>query len=396
MALTLPRASRSILVSTLLALASLVHSAPSAAANKPPVISGAPATSATVGVTYSFRPTASDPEGRTLTFSISNKPAWAWFSKTSGRLGGTPSTSHIGKYSNIIIRVSDGVSSASLPAFSISVKSATNQAPKISGIPGTSATIGAGYSFQPTASDPEGKALAFSISNKPAWASFSTSTGRLSGTPSAASVGTYSSIVIRASDGVSTASLPAFSITVKSTSNGAPTISGTPANSATVGAAYSFQPSASDPDGQALTFSIANKPSWASFSTSTGRLSGTPSSTGVGSYTGIVIGVSDGSATASLPSFTLTVQQVQTGSATITWTPPTTNTDNSALTNLRGYRIYFGTSSSNLSQMVDIPNPGISSAVIEALASGTWYFAVKAYNTSNVESSLSNVTSKAI
>ena len=396
MALTLPRASRSILVSTLLALASLVHSAPSAAANKPPVISGTPATTATVGVAYLFRPTASDPEGKTLTFSISNKPSWASFSKASGRLGGTPSTSNVGKYSNIVIRVSDGASTRSLPAFSITVKSATNQPPKISGTPATSATVASAYAFQPTASDPEGKALAFSISNKPAWASFSTSTGRLSGTPGTANVGTYSNIVIRASDGVSTASLPTFSITVKSASNGAPTISGTPASSATVGAAYSFQPTASDPDGQALTFSIANKPSWASFSTSTGRLSGTPSSTGVGSYTGIVIGVSDGSATASLPSFTLTVQQVQTGSATITWTPPTTNTDNSALTNLRGYRIYFGTSSSNLSQMVDIPNPGISSAVIEALASGTWYFAVKAYNTSNVESSLSNVTSKAI
>lgn len=49
--------------------------------------------------------------------------------------------------------------------------------------------------------------------------------------------------------------------------------------------------------------------------------------------------------------------------------------------NLKGYRIFYGTTSSNLSQMVDIPNPGISSAVIESLASGTWYFAVKAYNT---------------
>jgi hypothetical protein len=97
-----------------------------------------------------------------------------------------------------------------------------------------------------------------------------------------------------------------------------------------------------------------------------------------------------------LPSFTLTVQQVQLGSATITWTPTTTNTDGTPLTNLRGYRIYYGTSSSNLKKVVDIANAGISSAVVENLGPGTWYFGVRSYTTSNVESDLSNITSKTI
>jgi hypothetical protein len=46
--------------------------------------------------------------------------------------------------------------------------------------------------------------------------------------------------------------------------------------------------------------------------------------------------------------------------------------------------------------MIDIPNPGVTSAVVENLSPATWYFALKAYNTSNVESSLSNVASKSI
>ena len=274
---------------------------------------------------------------------------------------------------------------------------AANQPPSISGSPPTTATVGVAYSFQPKASDPEGKTLKFSISNKPGWTSFSTSTGRLSGTPSSSVVNkTFSNIVIRVSDGTSTKSLPSFAITVKSATNGAPTISGTPSTSATVNAAYSFQPSASDPNGQALTFSIANKPSWASFSTSTGRLSGTPSSASVGSYAGIVISVSDGSNKKSLPGFTLTVRQAQLGSAALSWTAPKQNVDGTQLTNLKGYRIHYGMSSNSLNQTVEIPSPGITTALIEGLSAGTWYFALKAYNSSNLESSLSNVASKTI
>ena len=202
--------------------------------------------------------------------------------------------------------------------------------------------------------------------------------------------------MISVSDGTASASLPSFSLNVSAAANQPPVIGGTPGTSATVGQPYTFTPTASDPDGQTLTFSIANRPTWATFNTATGRLSGTPAAADAGTYTGIVISVTDGTATVSLPSFTLTAQQVQTGSATIRWTPPTENTDGSTLTNLRGYRIYYGTSSGNLNQVLDIPNAGVSSGVVENLAPGTWYFAVKAYNTSNVESDLSNVTSKAI
>ena len=209
-------------------------------------------------------------------------------------------------------------------------------------------------------------------------------------------MGSYTGIVISVSDGTANTSLPSFSLNVSAAANRSPVISGTPGASATVGQPYSFTPTASDPDGQALTFSIANRPSWANFNPSTGRLSGTPAAADAGSYAGIVISVTDGTATVSLPSFTLTVQQIQTGSATIRWTPPTSNTDNSPLTNLRGYRIYYGTSSTNLNQVFEIANAGVTSGVVENLAPGTWYFAVKAYNTSNVESDLSNVTSKAI
>jgi hypothetical protein len=363
--------------------------------NQPPAIGGTPSTTVTAGQAYAFQPTASDPEGQTLTFSIASKPSWASFSSTTGQLAGTPSSSDVGTFSGIVISVTDGTHSAALPAFSISVASA-NTAPRISGSPATSVTAGQPYSFTPTASDPDtGQTLRFGIANRPAWANFDTVTGSLTGTPASSNVGSFGNIVISVSDGIASATLPAFTITVAS-ANSAPTISGAPPTSVTAGQAYSFRPTASDPDGQTLTFSIANKPVWANFSTTNGTLSGTPTSSQVGTYSNIVITASDGSLSASLPAFSITVADVQNGSATLSWTPPTLNEDGTPLTNLKGYRIYYGTNSSSLGTMLDIPNPGVTSAVVENLSPATWYFAVKAYNTSNVESSLSNIASKAI
>ena len=82
----------------------------------------------------------------------------------------------------------------------------------------------------------------------------------------------------------------------------APTISGTPAANAMVGMVYSFQPSARG-SSKALTFSITNKPAWATFDAATGLLTGTPSAADVGSNSGIVISVTEGSQAASLPAF---------------------------------------------------------------------------------------------
>ena len=364
--------------------------------NQAPVIGGSPASSVTAGQAYSFTPTASDRDGQALSFSIVNRPSWATFSTSTGRLSGTPTSSHVGSYSGITISVSDGIATTSLPAFTVTVAAAPNTPPTISGSPPTSVTTGQAYGFTPTASDPDsGQTLRFGIANPPAWASFDIVTGRLSGTPASTDAGSYGNIVISVSDGLASATLPAFTITVAA-ANRAPTISGTPAASVTAGQSWSFQPTASDPDGQTLTFSIVNRPTWASFDSSTGRLSGTPSSSQVGTYSGVTISVSDGSLSASLAPFAIAVADVQLGSATLSWTPPTLNEDGTPITNLRGYRIYYGTSSANLGTVLDIPNAGIASAVVENLTAGTWYFAVKAYNTLNVESSLSNIASKTI
>jgi hypothetical protein len=365
------------------------------APNRAPSISGTPRATVTAGTTYSFLPSASDPDGQTLTFSITNKPSWASFSTSTGRLSGTPGDNHVGTTSGIVITVSDGTLTASLAPFSITVDARPNVAPTISGTPATSATVGTAYSFQPSANDADGQTLTYSITNKPSWASFSTSTGRLSGTPGEDHVGTTSGIVITVSDGTLSASLPAFSITV-ARANRAPTISGTPATTATVGATYSFKPTASDPDGDTLSWSITGKPSTATFSTATGELTWTPTAATVASN--IVIRVTDSQgASASLPAFSITVTAPPAaGTANLSWVAPSQYTDGSPLPigELTGFRIYRGTTASNLTVIAEVDSRTTTFAV-QNLATGTHYFAVTAM-AGGVESARSAVGSKTI
>jgi len=274
--------------------------------------------------------------------------------------------------------------------------------PVISGTPPTADVAGMAYSFTPTASGPTGYTLKFAISAKPAWATFNTSTGHLGGTPTTANIGSYSNIVISVSAGLATTSLAPFSIAVTSPPvaspppNTPPTISGQPTTSVNVGSTYSFTPTASDANGNALTFNIQNRPSWATFNTSTGQLSGTPTATYAGTYSNILISVSDGIASTSLAAFSIAVNQTSNGSATVSWTPPIQNTNGTALTNLAGYRIYYGTSTSNLNQVVQVSNVGLASYVVNNLSSATWYFGIRAYTTAGTESALSNLGTKTI
>ena len=168
--------------------------------------------------------------------------------------------------------------------------------------------------------------------------------------------------------------------------------------SVSVGQTFKLTPNVTGGNGQTLTFSVANAAPWMTFNASTGVLTGTPTAADVGTFANIVISVSDGQESAVAAPFTIQVvgTNAATGTADVSWTPPTTNTDGSTLTDLVGYNIYYGTSPNALNQEVQVTTIGVSNYVISGLTSGTWYFAVTAYTSTGTESSLSNVASKTI
>ncbi len=135
--------------------------------------------------------------------------------------------------------------------------------------------------------------------------------------------------------------------------------------------------------------------------TASGDWSGTKGATGsetINSITNNSQFILDCSGTGGSASASVNVAVVMSnnGTALLSWTPPTENTDGSTLTDLAGYRVYYGTQSGNYSESVEISNPGVASYLIENLAPASWYFVMTSYNTANIESAYSEEVSKVI
>ncbi|MGH8256063.1 MAG: putative Ig domain-containing protein [Steroidobacteraceae bacterium] len=214
------------------------------------------------------------------------------------------------------------------------------------------------------------------------------------------------------SSGAGTASAASTSATGASTaasgsgaanpqSTAAFSLTGTPPASITVGSVYSFQPILAPATGATVGYSVRNLPSWATFSTATGKLLGTPTAAQAGVYPDILITASTGAASASLAAFAVTVQASaqpnSPGTATLTWVAPTTNSDSTALEDLTTFRIFFGTSRSALTNIVDVVADGNTDGfIVTGLARGTYYFEVSAVDSAGRQSTPSNEVSKTV
>lgn len=200
------------------------------------------------------------------------------------------------------------------------------------------------------------------------------------------------------SDGDSATGSGAAPPTSSIASNPTLKLSGTPATSVAAGTAYAFQPTVTA-SGGTVTFSVTGLPGWAQFDPSTGAISGTPTSADVGMSGSITLSASDDGVTASLASFTIDVTAAPaagTGSATLSWTAPTVNTNGTPITDLAGYYIHYGTVSGSLTSVITVPGASTTEYEISNLPSGTYYFTVSAYNSLGVESAPSNEASKTI
>jgi hypothetical protein len=184
-------------------------------------------------------------------------------------------------------------------------------------------------------------------------------------------------------------------------------ISGTPSTTDVAGTTYSFKPSTTGGRTGTTSFSITNKPAWASFSISNGTLSGTPSANQTGTYANVTIQVTDGTTSATLTPFSISVTAplastattsttTTTGSASLNWTAPSQNTDGSPLTDLAGYTVYYGSSPTSMTNKVVVASATTTSYTVGSLPKGTYYFGLTALTSTGIESALSNIGSKTI
>lgn len=269
--------------------------------NRPPVLGAInPSQSASSGQPFSLIVSASDPDGDTVRFTGSNLPTGAVLTDNlngTATLAWTPTPAQTGAFPNVTIAVTDNGSPAQTATaqFTITVV-AGNRPPVLAPIGAKTVAVSQALAFTATATDPDGNALTFSAGNLPAGATLSPA-GAFSWTPTASQTGSFSVTITVTDNGTPPQSdSETISITVGN-ANRPPVLSPIGAKSVNEGQALSFTASASDPDGNALTFSSSSLPLGATF-TPAGVFSWTPSFTQGGNYS-VGIQVSDGALTAS-------------------------------------------------------------------------------------------------
>jgi hypothetical protein len=182
-----------------------------------------------------------------------------------------------------------------------------NSVPVISSTGMNTVVAGSLYSYTLVSSDADGDALTSTASSLPAWLSFDSATGVLSGTPAQSDSGDHA-ITLTVSDGTAEVTQSfTITVTIPVAENNAPVITSTAIISATVGEAYTYTLIATDTDNDMLTMSttIPGALSWLTFDETTGVLSGTPASGDVAA-TDITLTVTDGT-DETMQTFTITV-----------------------------------------------------------------------------------------
>jgi len=275
--------------------------------NQTPIITSTPDTSATVNQTYTYNVTATDPDGDTLTFSLTISPAGMTINSTTGLINWTPTATG---YYDVTVEVSDNGSPVKsiTQSFTIHVEEdqePINHTPTITSTPDTTATINQTYAYNVDATDPDGDTLTYSLTTSPAGMTINSITGLINWTPTA--TGDYD-VTVEVSDNGSPVKSITQSFTIhveedQEPTNQAPTITSTPDTTATVNQTYAYNVDATDPDGDTLTYSLTTSPAGMTINSWNGIINWTP--TALGDYD-VTVKVSDGDLIDN-QSFTITV-----------------------------------------------------------------------------------------
>src|SRR5205807_1226803 len=245
---------------------------PVVAANQPPVLAPIPNQSVNEGQLLQFTVTATDPDGDTLSFAGANLPTGATLTDNhngTATFSWTPSFTQAGNYTNVMVTVTDSGTPPASASQSFTITVGTVNRPTIPArIGNRTATSGLPLSITMTASDPDGDALSFAATNVPTGASFvdnHNGTATFDWTPGSSQIGNFSVTVTVTDAGIPPLSASeTFTITVGNV-NRPPVLAPIGNQTATAAQPLSITMTASDPDGDALSFAATNVPTGASF-----------------------------------------------------------------------------------------------------------------------------------
>jgi RHS repeat-associated protein len=224
-----------------------------APANQAPHITTTPGTTAMAGQAYSYAPAATDADGDTLTWTLTQSPVGMAIMPGTGAITWTPGTGQVGAQT-VTLSVSDGHGGTDGQAFAVAVARPPNQAPHITSSAVTSGRATEAYSYTVTATDPDSDPLTFALTAAPSGMTIGATTGAISWTPTAQHAGSQS-VTVRVNDGRGGSDTQSFSITVLPAANQAPTPRITGPTTGTVSQSLTFDASTStDPDQDTLTF----------------------------------------------------------------------------------------------------------------------------------------------
>jgi len=262
--------------------------------NQSPLITSIPVTAVILGETYTCTIEATDPDGDTLTYSLTACPVGMTIDPTTGTITWTPTA--LGSY-YINVKVSDGKLS-DVRTFAIIV-SPVPIGPTIVSLSPLEAVVGELYTGQVTTTPGSNATLAYSLIGAPAGMTINSITGLINWIPAAAGDETVTVIVI---NGIGLSDSKDYNIVV-SPANQAPVITPITDATITVGETYTYTVEATDPDGDTLTYSLTDSPAGMTIDENSGEITWT--STAVGSY-GVTVEVSDGDLN-DTQSFTITI-----------------------------------------------------------------------------------------
>jgi len=270
--------------------------------NNPPVITPILDATVTLGETFTYNVEATDPDGDTLAYFLTESPTDMVINENSGAITWLPTAT--GSY-DVTVEVSDGKLS-DIQSFTITVSEPEplNQSPLITPIPVTAVILGETYTCTVEATDPDGDDLTYSLTTNPSTdMAINENTGTITWTPTA--IGSYE-VTIEVSDG-KLSDIQSFTITVSEPEplNQSPLITSIPVTAVILGETYTCTIEATDPDGDMLTYSLVTSPTDMEINENSGAISWLPTATGSFEVT---VEVSDGKLS-DIQSFIITVSE---------------------------------------------------------------------------------------